>query len=228
MNQARKSVAFLGDSITWLGGDDCSNRRGWTYWFKNKYQPSAARSFARSGATWSHTESTECDTLENVGIISDNNVISTQIIRLENAVKNGYFPIPEIILIASGTNDGWFPDKRPLALCIDTATTETVSGAIYSDIRRLKQSFPNSKIVLLSPLQSIHIPSSTLLTLDSIIGSAAFRLGVDVIFQDRECAIDSITEKKTFLYTYDGTHPSAEGARLIGESIAERIIEISQ
>ena len=48
-------VAILGDSNTWLGGDQCDQPRGWNKWFKDYFAPASCRSYARSGATLTNT-----------------------------------------------------------------------------------------------------------------------------------------------------------------------------
>ena len=52
-------VAILGDSNTWLGGDQCDQPRGWNKWFKDYFAPASCRSYARSGATWTNTARTK-------------------------------------------------------------------------------------------------------------------------------------------------------------------------
>ena len=61
------NVIILGDSITWLGGDECNQSRGWTRWFKEKAQPKNCRSLSRSGAKWCSSDTTIENIEENVG-----------------------------------------------------------------------------------------------------------------------------------------------------------------
>ena len=107
-------VVILGDSNTWLGGDDCNKPQGWNKWFCDAFQPASCRSYARSGATWTNTPQTRRNTQENIGILGNDNVIYNQICRLEEAIFNGSQPTPQLILILAGTNDAWFLKSRPL------------------------------------------------------------------------------------------------------------------
>lgn len=68
-------IVLLGDSNTWLGGDDCTSKRGWNTWFAQSFPHATCVSYARSGATWTNTRRTTRNLTENVGRISDNNVI---------------------------------------------------------------------------------------------------------------------------------------------------------
>ena len=86
-------VVLLGDSNTWLGGDSCDNRRGWSWWFCSCYHPATCVSYARSGATWTNTPSTVRDITGYSETISDNNVIYNQIYRLVDAVRTGVQPL---------------------------------------------------------------------------------------------------------------------------------------
>ena len=83
--QQQLHIAILGDSNTWLGGDECDNQKGWNKWFKDILQPASCRSYARSGATWTHTTKTKRDTKENIGKLGKDNVIFNQVMRLKEA-----------------------------------------------------------------------------------------------------------------------------------------------
>ncbi|MBQ2399776.1 MAG: SGNH/GDSL hydrolase family protein, partial [Muribaculaceae bacterium] len=79
---ADQDVVLLGDSNTWLGGDDCTGVKGWGKWFAEEYRPGSIRSYARSGATWTNTVNTVADTREYSEVLGDNNVIYNQVMRL--------------------------------------------------------------------------------------------------------------------------------------------------
>ena len=87
--EPEEDVVILGDSNTWLGGDDCTKPKGWNTWFKEAMKPRSCHSYARSGSTWTHTPNTKRDTKEDIGTIGDNNVIINQIFRLEEAINEG-------------------------------------------------------------------------------------------------------------------------------------------
>lgn len=230
------NVVVMGDSITWLGGDDCNGRqtpsRGWTTYFKEKAQPKSIRSYARSGATWSHTANTVYDITENTGSLSDDNVIYNQINRLIAAVNGSQQVTPDIIIIAAGTNDAWYPDARPDAVSVtpetEFANTDSyitgqavntltsIAAAMRYDIELLKTNFPYAQIIVLTPLQSTAFTLAKCRTVGDIIEGCAGYLSVPSIRQDKKCGLYRATEKTAFFFTYDGTHTSEIGAKNIG------------
>lgn len=111
--QSVMHVVILGDSNTFIGGDQCDKPQGWNKWFKELAKPLSCRSYARSGATWTHTSNTVYDIEENTGVLSDNNVIYNQVNRLlKETGEEKTQPTPDLILIMAGTNDLWFASKR--------------------------------------------------------------------------------------------------------------------
>ena len=208
-------VVILGDSNTWIGGDDCDQPQGWNKWFKDVFQPTTCKSYARSGATWTHTPLTKRNTQENTDVLSDDNVIFNQICRLEEAVDSGIQPLPTLIIIMAGTNDAWF---RPQSL--DT----TLDSIVTADCGLLKEAFPQTRIVLLTPLQSVHA-GDHIFRAGDIIEACGQRLGLTVIRMDRLGGIDAKKEKIHRHYTTDGTHTSVLGAQRLGTFIAETIVK---
>ena len=71
--QEQCHVVILGDSNTWIGGDYCDKPRGWNKWFKDAFQPTSIRSYARSGATWTNTPTTQMNTQETTDILGNDN-----------------------------------------------------------------------------------------------------------------------------------------------------------
>ena len=147
--QLPMNIVLLGDSNTWIGGDECDKPQGWNKWFKdlcdkpqgwNKWfkdlaNPLSCHSYARSGATWTHTPLTDYDTEEDTDVLSDNNVVYNQINRLKEAYRQQKQVKPDLIIVMAGTNDLWFADKRP----------DSLSTWIRYDARLLKEAFPESR-----------------------------------------------------------------------------------
>jgi len=235
-------VVILGDSNTWLGGDDCTKPRGWNTWFKEALQPASCRSYARSGATWTHTPNTKRNLLENIGTLGDDNVIYNQIERLKEAFEKGQQPAPQLIIIAAGTNDAWFVEKRPQAF--DKSVAEafarqegfvtdrpvgevlTLAEAVRYGCEMLMEAFPSARLVLLTPLQSTAIASELISRAGDIIEGCAHRMAVSVIRMDREGCVYATAERVKKHYTYDGTHTCEEGARRNGYLVAQRVKEM--
>lgn len=218
--QGNLNIAILGDSNTWLGGDACNKEKGWTKWFCDIIKPQTCVSYARSGATWTNSEKTQKDLIEDVGVISDNNVIMNQMLRLISAVDNGESKTPDIIIIAAGTNDAWFNDKRPKAFNEDKKRYTSIEGAVTLCCMALKLRFPDAKILLLTPLQSTAVATSKINKAGDIIEACGKEMGAMVIRQDKVMKVQSASEKRKKQYTYDGTHTSVKGAKSNGEYIA--------
>ncbi len=237
-----KNVVILGDSNSWIGGDSCDDPKGWNYWFAREMSPKTIRSYARSGATWSHVGATRRQPEEYSEVITDNNVIYNQIVRLINETENGQQSSPDLIMIAAGTNDAWFPQFRPAAfsrtarealgrdagelLSLPAGKILSMAEAVRYDLLMLAAHFPNAKVVVMTPLQSIKISSAMLADVSEIIEEVARQSGAAVIRQDLLCPVNSEQEMITRRLTSDGTHTSVEGARRNAEVIVECVKQL--
>lgn len=225
------AIAACGDSNTWLGGDDCSGPAGWTFYLKERLGYAAVvKSFARSGATWSHSAKTTTDLDEYSEVITDNNVVSNQLERLISDVSSGAFPAPDIIFFAAGTNDAWF-EKRFRPGCLDASSpagTKSLRGAAADVLLKAKSRFPDSKLILLTPMQTIQAPDDVIKKAAEELAAAAEGLeDVYVVRIDLKSPVRSENERVHFDYTTDGTHTSARGAKANALIIIESMIENS-
>jgi lysophospholipase L1-like esterase len=240
--QRRLHVVLLGDSNTWIGGDDCDQPRGWNKWFKDEFQPLSCRSYARSGATWTNTERTEYNTEENVEVLSDNNVIYNQINRLLKAVEEGQQTTPDVIVVMAGTNDMWFTGKRPGVFAmtaeeafVDTAMLQrpanrvlSLAGSVRYGCDMLKSSFPHARLVLITPMQTTKVSVELAERTGNVIEACGKQLGVDVIRLDKEGCVSRAQELKRKTHTADGVHTNEAGARCVGKFVARRLKEVIQ
>ena len=237
------NVAILGDSNTWMGGDDCTGDEAWPKWFLQRYPTASCRSYARSGATWTNTPRTELNTAEDTALLADNNVIFNQVHRLIETHKAGTQPTPQLIIIAAGVNDAWFNDKRPEAFSLSPRDISlkrdwsylydrtpnqvlTMAESIAYDCHLLQQAFPEASIVLITPAQSIEVKPQVINTVDAIITATATRLHIHSLNLGRISPINYYDEKKHFTYTSDGTHTNALGAKAHGKIIAKYIASL--
>ena len=233
-------VVILGDSNSWIGGDDCTKPQGWNKWFVDFFKPASCRSYARSGATWTNTPNTRRNIQENIKTLGDDNVIYNQVVRLDDAVGRGRQPSPQLIIIMAGTNDAWFLDKRPHALektarqvfsdsepavSKQPSAVLTLAESIRYNCELLHRCFPQAKIVLIAPLQSVQA-ARHLNAVNQIIEDCAREMNLDVIRLDRLSGISSKSESRTKRYTTDGTHTSVEGAKRCGRYIVSAIGEL--
>ena len=236
-------VVILGDSNTSIGGDDCSQSKGWSKWFKLSFKPLSCRSYARSGATWTHTAQTKEDTEENTGNLSDNNVIYNQVLRLRDAVQKGQQPAPGLIIIAAGTNDAWFVDSRKDAFSksaiILADSLDFIMRKPIRDIRslpeavgyscgRLREWYPEAKIFLLTPMQATCIPEELIQKAGNLIERSANWLGAYAVRQDGPEFIEVEMENQKKTRTQDGIHTNEYGARRNGEHLTRVISRMLQ
>lgn len=239
--QSPLHVVALGDSNTWLAGDSCNNPKGWITALKQQLQPASCRSYARSGATWTHTEQTKYNTKEYTSLLGDDNVIYNQVNRLRDACNDSTQHVPDLILILAGTNDMWFEAKRPKAftrsaedVCADTThlyptrqpnEVLTMAEAIRYDYEMLREFCPEATIILLTPMQATKVSREVVTKTGELIDQCGAMLELPVIRLD-EVGIDSDEEQRAFRYTSDGVHTNKEGALLIGSFVAEKVWEI--
>ena len=236
-------VVMLGDSNTFIGGDSCNQARGWNKWFCDTVRPATCRSYARSGATWTNTPRTVRNTEENIAVLGDNNVVYNQVCRLQEAVATGEQVQPTLIIVMAGTNDAWFTDKRPQAFdkkgieafavgesFLERQVSEvlTLAESVRYSCELLKQSFPDARLVLITPMQSAKIPIGRIRRAGDIIEQCALQLGAEVVRLDRDGCVKWYEEQKRRRYTTDGIHTSETGARLIGEFVAQRLKLINE
>ncbi len=228
-------VAILGDSNTWLGKDDCTGEKGWTRWFVEDFKPASCRSYARSGATWSNTRETRRNTEENIGVLGNDNVAYNQICRLKDECKAGRQQVPDLILIALGTNDAWFEEKRPgvFGMTAEEAFSQTdsvitsrpvnsilsLAESVRYGCEMLMEAFPDTRIVLMTPLQSTAVSYDRIRLAGDIIEECGARMSIPVVRLDKETGIYSTRERVKRKFTYDGTHTSVEGAKRVASTI---------
>lgn len=235
-------IVILGDSETAIGGDQCDQPRGWNKWFAEALRPASCRSYARSGATWTNTSKTKANEVENIGILGNDNVIYNQILRLKTAVKSGKQPLPDLILIAAGTNDAWFHKRRP-GIFAKTATeafaadqtfitkrgvnsVTSLTESIRYGCEMLMEAFPDAQIILLTPMHAAAVPTTDVLKVADIIAECGKWLSVNVIRMESGSSLYRVREKVEHKFTYDGTHTNEEGARRNGRFVARQVISM--
>ena len=230
-----KKTALLGDSITWLSLSS-NPERGWARYFARNMKFAELRNYARSGATWSNSAMTKLDTKSYSASTTPDNVIFNQLQRLFIDLGKGFKP--DYIVIVAGINDVWFPDARPDALA-KTAGEVMESGQRYSDkdvsactsiaesirlvAELLWQRLPDVQVVLLSPMQSTSVEYSKVRQATEIMRGCANYLGWGFISQMDEIPVNRIREKWENRLTYDGTHTSELGARIVGDILSSKI-----
>lgn len=226
-------IAILGDSMTWIGGDNFEKPIGWTHYLTDL--PIVMKSYARSGATWTNTTETKGDTAAYSEVLNPENVIYNQTLRLIND-RNSFSP--DLIIIFAGGNDAWFTKQRPGIFSIDTVPEipakalpsqfTSLAGSIALNIKLLKESFPKSRICLLTPVHGAKMDPASIEKVGNLIQSAGEALAVQVIRGDRLIPFSHEEESgPNRRFTYDGVHSNAEGAKAIAKCIKENIIQLT-
>ncbi len=227
-------VALLGDSMTWIGGDSCQNHSGWSHFLKESGVADTIDVYARSGATWTNTVNTRLDTASYSEILHDDNVIYNQAMRLAGRIKDGTSTPPDLVIVFAGANDAWFSDRRPGIFDLQDSIAGYSSGASVSDATSLqksvaltcdllKLSLPQSKIVLITPLEMSKVPPEVITKVSDIIEKTANSRGIATFRADREVAIRHLEETQSPKYTSDGVHTNSAGASLLADFILNKI-----
>lgn len=229
---AKATIALLGDSMTWIGGENCDKECGWTSHFKSEVDSLySIDMYARSGATWTNTSKTSGNTRAYSEIIDDENVIYTQVLRLIEDADRDAGKIPDVILIYAGANDAWFASRRPNIFNTDVrfsgkyspAECTSLSSSIDLSCIRLKEAFPNSRIMLMTPVEMTKTGVSQIRRVSDIIEECGKELNLEVLRADRNIPIRRDDEMKHFKYTTDGVHTNAAGATLIANFILQNL-----
>lgn len=235
-------IALLGDSNTWIAGDDCSQPKGWPYWFDKKFQPRSLANYSRSGATWTNTANTVRNLKAYSEILDDNNVVCNQIARLIADVDNGSTASPQVIIIGAGTNDAWFRKRRPGVFSetpaqafADTDTLITgrkpsevlsLASSVRYGCELLMQRFPDAQIVLLTPTQATVCGYEPIRQAADIIEECGRRLSISTIPLEGGSGTYRAIEKVKKTHTSDGAHTNPDGARRHGYFIANQLESI--
>lgn len=231
---AGKRVALLGDSMTAIGGDSCSNKRGWSAHFKEAANALAIDVYARSGATWTNTSQTKGDTRAFSAKIDKENVIYSQAKRLVEAFEADSTKRPDIIFIYAGANDAWFASRRPdifkedvkfvapAAKCAPSSCT-SLTSSVELVCRLLGETFPEARIVLMTPAEMTKATVARVNSVGDIIETVGHRLGLKVLRADKGVNIRRADEMPKLRFTTDGVHTNKEGAKLISEFVLSNL-----
>lgn len=211
--QLAMHIVLMGDSNTFLGGDACDKPEGWNKWFRDLAEPLSCRSYARSGATWTHTPKTVYDTEEYTGVLSDNNVVYNQINRLTEAYRAGEQPAPDLIVIMAGTNDLWFAEQRP----------DSLSRWIRYDGECIGKVFPQARVVLVTPPPFVKVGMDRQRRAAEEMAECARDLGWEVVRLDRADHMFRASDMRRLGYSKDGVHTTVAGAKVLGRCIYEQI-----
>ena len=140
--------------------------------------------------------------------------------------NNGYLDInydPDIVTVLMGTNDFGF--DIPL---------NQYEKELENLIRIMKEKFPNSRIIFLTPLYRDHFGErtyilsgmvnnngNTLYDYSNLIKEKSIENGIEVIELKEDEYINKDNLKE---YTVDGLHPNSKGNKLMADKLYEAVI----
>ncbi|MDE6291851.1 MAG: SGNH/GDSL hydrolase family protein [Muribaculaceae bacterium] len=226
-------IALLGDSMTWIGGDSCQNDTGWTHILKESNIAGTIDLYARSGATWTNTKSTNRNPEHYTELLHDDNVVYNQAIRLIESSDTGKEE-PDIVILFAGANDAWFAAKRPGIFDEDCKNTHiptstppgnvtSLAGSVRLVSEMLHTRFPKVTLLFVTPLQMSKTDAETIFKISDIIEKTASEMGWSTLRADQETGICHAQEAKSPKYTYDGVHTNPAGASILGNLIVKFI-----
>lgn len=225
-------AALLGDSMTWIGGQNCENSRGWTHYIKELADIKKVDVYARSGATWTNTTETRVNPIAYSEVLDNDNVLYNQAVRLINAAKLDPERVPDVIVLYAGANDAWFAKRRPgiFNACagVDVharpCTVTSLAGSIELTCLMLKEAFPSAHMVLIAPIEMAQAPRERTGQIADIIEDTGKKLGIRTLRADRESGIKRDSELgKNKTYTTDGVHTNERGAVTLATYICSKI-----
>lgn len=240
---ARKTgrIALLGDSMTWIGGDSCQNKRGWSFFLRESGLADFIDVYARSGATWTNTTETNADTEFYSELLHPDNVVFNQALRLVRDVESDASHSPDCIILFAGANDAWFADRRPgifnstdttLSMHYGCATipssVTSLSGSVALVLDLLSESLPSTSLLLVTPIQMSKVDETAIHCVSDIIEEAAVSRNRPVFRADIEVPITHTTESLSPTYTSDGVHTNEAGARRLADCLLDFISKILQ
>lgn len=230
-----EKVALLGDSMTWIGGDDCEKSTGWSYYLKETFPKSQISIYARSGATWTNTAQTKGDVNAYSDVLDNENVLYNQVRRLINDTAAHPEKTPTVIIVYAGANDAWFQKQRPgifsditvpegsVEDCLPSSYT-SLASSIELDCRLLQEHFPDARLLLVTPVEMAPVTPDKVKRVGDVIEEIGKKQGIEVLRADKNVNIRHAVERiKPRRYTYDGVHTNPAGARLIANYIIDKL-----
>lgn len=166
-----------------------------------------------------------------------NNCAIVHIQKLISGVKSGIYPVPDIVMIAMGTNDDancLGMDRDDLICDADVTLSEadlyTTAGAMRWCISNLRHFFPNIPIYILTPIQTANHEHNLKLELqiEKVMQPIAKTTGCILIDCYHNCDIHESEEtwEEPGRNLRDGLHPHEEGQKIHGDYVTEFLRQI--
>ena len=238
-----KKILFMGDSITAAN----LNNNGWCKYFNAIINPSKSVNVAVSGAVWHDYEDTVYDGNPST-YNQTNNTIGNQVEKIargKDTTNPNYLHVEDydefdVIIISAGTNDSKSDfstdDIKPSLvdstwgnpLPYTSIDTHNAVGAMIYAYERLYTMYPDASYFYCTPIQTY--PPKKLWGENQYKGDVMKSTGdyiPPIIIDTEKCGIFGNQEHYDTegVSLYDGLHPNAHGAKLMGEYNANAIIK---
>lgn len=217
---------YLGDSITHLSGD-----RSWVGYFTQLVNGNTIANVAVDGAQLRDNAATVYDG-DPKNANPTNNVLGNQVQKIINQA----YDAPDVIMIAIGTNGGINLSGTELydayfsgsgVKSINDVDRKTDAGAYRWCTQKLKELYPNAKIIWCTPIQGAYAngkrPDVVCAWGDNL--KEFCKYGSTYCFDTEKCGIDPTNTSTTL---YDGLHPDVDGAKLMGQYNAGEFMKIAE
>lgn len=226
-----KNILLLGDSITQLG----MGERGWVRYFSQKTYPKRVDNVAVIGARMRDRTNTVYDgnPLFNGEDSNENNVIGNQVQKIINN-RSDYLDDYDFIFICAGTNDynnvheltytevdsAYYNGTELKAL--EDVDRHTWAGATRYIVEKLRELFPSAIIVFNTPINRIDDNSCRRIFEHTEIIRKCSEITSTLLCDVNHCGIVMYDDTD---FNNDGLHPSIQGAKKIGNYVADWFIE---
>lgn len=210
MDLKNKKINFLGDSITQGCGASSETEKGYVAVIRRLLEPAQARNYGIGGTRFARQHTP-----------SENPLFDLDFCRRADEMDAD----ADVVVVFGGTNDHGHGDA-PFGLPTDR-TADTFLGACHVLFRKLLDRFPNSKIVIVTPL---HRSDEVLAKKDGIsrledyvdaICSVAAQYRLPVLDLFRTSSLRIHDPSVAARYAPDGLHPNDEGHEILAGEIAD-------
>lgn len=217
MELKNKIISFLGDSITEGVGVENIEENRYDNVIKNKLNLKATYNYGISGTKIAHQTEPRALPREDLCFCGR---------------AYDMCPDSDVIIVFGGTNDYGVGDA-----CfgdMNDSTPKTYCGAVEFLMKTLKELYPKSKIVFLTPARrkgDEFLSTEVIKTMDSkplkyygdVIKEKAQKYNISVIDTYNELKINPNIEKDRVKYAPDGLHFNDEGQKKLAELIISHL-----
>ena len=228
------NVVLMGDSIT----DNKDDHGWWVDMITDYVTFDSLNNYACGYARWTLASDTVEDLTTHNHVAASWNVIWNQVNRLKKDVNNGTVSVPDVIVVFAGTNDVTLGQTMgSVETAFDGADILSKSFANIANMAQsirytceyIKSLYPDTQIILATPLQRKDKTAAAWQCRDVIIGCAK-NLSLKVIDQMGELGIYGYSESVSSYHLSNNysndVHPTQNaGSRLIARFLAKEFAQ---